>query len=168
MRNGYACCASTVSIHAPRAGRDLKASVSFTRFNRFNPRAPRGARLKHLELEDAQQGFNPRAPRGARPPFKSIDTKREVSIHAPRAGRDNAMKSALGIDNPFQSTRPARGATSRIPTPTDQPEPQRPKPDSSTDPNTVTPFIRTLIGAFVQVPTFRCQLVLCPLLFEMN
>ena len=79
----------SVSIHAPRAGRDQAAGMCSTSIRRFNPRAPRGAR---------------RGCGGSSPP-RSI-----VSIHAPRAGRDYAYK-APGCREWFQSTRPARGAT---------------------------------------------------------
>ena len=34
-----------ISIHAPREGRDLRVSRSHTPARYFNPRAPRGARL---------------------------------------------------------------------------------------------------------------------------
>ncbi|MGO9096972.1 MAG: hypothetical protein ACLQGV_17335, partial [Bryobacteraceae bacterium] len=59
--------AEWVSIHAPRAGRDLGQIVKLLEWIGFNPRAPRGARL---------------LPGLITPPM-----------------------------NPFQSTRPARGAT---------------------------------------------------------
>ena len=145
-----------VSIHAPRAGRDrirLKTNVlSWC----FNPRAPCGARLYSTSLFHRRHGFNPRAPCGARlvPPCPRTTSLcfnprapcgarlssicysvcyRNVSIHAPRAGRDSsAQHPPLPRDsfNPrapcgarptlvfvrvavtaFQSTRPVRGAT---------------------------------------------------------
>ena len=34
-----------------------------------------------------------------------------ISIHAPRAGRDQEGKQAYGSNEQFQSTRPVRGAT---------------------------------------------------------
>ena len=37
---------------------------------------------------------------------------REISIHAPHAGRDRTPKPEKTIDKKFQSTRPMRGATS--------------------------------------------------------
>ena len=81
---------SIVSIHAPRAGRDVE-SAWFTR-----PRAC----------------FNPRAPCGARQacPCRSA-SGRTVSIHAPRAGRDTLRQSTASGASEFQSTRPVRGAT---------------------------------------------------------
>ena len=36
-----------VSIHAPRAGRDLATGADIPQWQSFNPRAPRGARPSH-------------------------------------------------------------------------------------------------------------------------
>ena len=63
-----------VSIHAPRAGRDVEA----------------------LTCASSHAGFNPRAPRGARRDcWRSRDSVEYVSIHAPRAGRDCATRNLL-------------------------------------------------------------------------
>ena len=56
----------------------------------FNPRAPRGARPREKRACRVTVNFNPRAPRGARRPAYFAAT---IDFH------------------PFQSTRPARGAT---------------------------------------------------------
>ena len=58
----------SISIHAPRAGRDHAASPISGRARHFNPRAPCGARLLH-----------------SIPRFGDFC----ISIHAPRAGRDD-------------------------------------------------------------------------------
>ena len=79
-----------VSIHAPRAGRDWAYNRPARTVAGFNPRAPRGAR-----------------PAGAAPPASPSS----VSIHAPRAGRDTGAVASTKHLAPFQSTRPARGAT---------------------------------------------------------
>ncbi len=126
---------STVSIHAPRAGRDQVANTSAAlcvvfqstrpvrgatllsdarHFHtaRFNPRAPCGARqpkqkilifsilfqstrpvrgaTRHTQHDiPTTASFNPRAPCGARLlGFFDADQLPNVSIHAPRAGRD--------------------------------------------------------------------------------
>ena len=102
----------------------------------FNPRAPRGARLHIRNTIVLANCFNPRAPRGARPsvlfrrlgselfqstrpaggatwgaePALSFD---DVSIHAPRGGRDALSGLSVSYSLMFQSTRPAGGATSR-------------------------------------------------------
>ena len=56
--------------------------------------------------------FNPRPPRGGRP-CKSdmIDYGKHISIHAPREGGDLALRYKATTSS-FQSTPPARGATS--------------------------------------------------------
>ena len=123
----------------------------------FNPRAPCGARRgTRSHRSGSDTGFNPRAPCGARPAsafspstwllFQSTrpvrgatgvvdDRRRErevsihapragrdgavlvdndgllVSIHAPRAGRDSGYGTTLAPMSLFQSTRPVRGAT---------------------------------------------------------
>jgi hypothetical protein len=92
------CGPRVVSIHAPRTGRDLSSP--------------------QVNIIGAHSSFNPRAPYGTRPPAIVYGCKVEsknVSIHAPRAGRDAPMPcldsgSSSGL---FQSTRPARGATTR-------------------------------------------------------
>ena len=101
----------------------------------FNPRAPCGARLHGgADGQRQHEHFNPRAPCGARPRGFSLRSgAHRISIHAPRAGRDEAGDVEIGSPtnfNPrapcgarlaewkrmgysvkFQSTRPVRGAT---------------------------------------------------------
>ena len=56
--------------------------------------------------------FNPRAPRGARLLLRLTPLAiLEVSIHAPRVGRDMASRKKRKLAWEFQSTRPAWGAT---------------------------------------------------------
>ena len=148
---------SRISIHAPHAGRDLRAACIFLDGERFqstrpmrgatskygtdtdydikfqstrpargatikpvmraagvtyfNPRAPRGARQDCTATRLAQRHFNPRAPRGARP--ASFPLLRQLLDFNPRAPRGARRKLLLvGLNSmPFQSTRPARGAT---------------------------------------------------------
>ena len=125
----------------------------------FNPRAPCGARLPPMGYYTISLCFNPRAPCGARrgAPYRSFSCSMfqstrpvrgathtmivwfyigNVSIHAPRAGRDDVAPFELPFPacfNPrapcgarlhlhdwygrfqlFQSTRPVRGATTLI------------------------------------------------------
>ena len=124
----------TVSIHAPRAGRDDRADHGGRALN-VSIHAPRAGRDGPLPSRKASRYcFNPRAPRGARPrrwstcapwDMVSIHAPRAgrdagrirqglrwyVSIHAPRAGRDQMNWCAHVSERAFQSTRPARGAT---------------------------------------------------------
>ena len=82
--------AQDISIHAPREGRDHCTTPRDLYFYHFNPRAPRGARLNKIILIARLLNFNPRAPRGARQNHNEKHEKQQQ----------------------FQSTRPARGATS--------------------------------------------------------
>ena len=145
-----------VSIHAPRAGRDFYPSCMGDVDTGFNPRAPCGARQAvYLGGNDEMAFQSTRPVRGATlicwidvmihlfqstRPVRGATSRSaeechfgEVSIHAPRAGRDIAScgQSNLAIRfNPrapcgarqvltktgmllssFQSTRPVRGAT---------------------------------------------------------
>ena len=82
-----------VSIHAPREGCDMRSPPVPTRSLCFNPRTPRGVRRTVSTLViQLPSSFNPRTPRGVR---HTISTVKEVT-------------------NMFQSTHPARGATSGI------------------------------------------------------
>ena len=80
-----------VSIHAAREGGDPALRPNAYRLARFNPRRPRGRRRHQPILEPVDRGFNPRRPRGRRP--------------SQVLGQNNAAS--------FQSTPPARAATSR-------------------------------------------------------
>ena len=172
---------NTISIHAPRAGRDPSPPPRWRICWHFNPRAPCGARLAMICSLDISREFqstrpvrgatnethcwhfdhahfNPRAPCGARPvttatlayllAFQSTRPVRgatvwhsstgrmsRISIHAPRAGRDESLrpmwtwvtdfnprapcgarrftKNSNFGGQPFQSTRPVRGATTQ-------------------------------------------------------
>ena len=126
-----------VSIHAPRTGRDNTRQAHIwwrSRFqstrpargattgqgrddtteNRFQSTRPaRGATSQSLHRRRRRTSFNPRAPHGAR--HRASDSpgeQRQVSIHAPRTGRDTPVRGRGAHRGLFQSTRPARGATS--------------------------------------------------------
>ncbi len=125
-----------VSIHAPHAGRDLLDTFALVGVRSFNPRAPCGARRRRTATASSKPSFNPRAPCGARRHSGRGAGARDVSIHAPHAGRDDkhavghAVKHGFNPRAPcgarrlferlvfdklvFQSTRPMRGATSVI------------------------------------------------------
>ena len=81
----------SISIHAPREGRDTYCRFRPLQQAYFNPRAPRGARHdsgKIIVL--ALFNFNPRAPRGARQTFLPDSLILiDISIHAPSEGRDS-------------------------------------------------------------------------------
>ena len=80
-----------ISIHAPREGSDYGQERQNPKRLYFNPRSPRGERHGVPKPEPcACRYFNPRSPRGERP------------------GRSHGAGGTHG----FQSTLPARGATS--------------------------------------------------------
>ena len=101
---------------------------------RFNPRAPCGARpvdggvqvilesiSTHAPLAgrdgtmcpkwDRPPYFNPRAPCGARRRDALVALHFEISTHAPLAGRDHGRCRRHSAKQGFQPTRPLRGAT---------------------------------------------------------
>ena len=61
-----------------------------------------------------RERFNPRAPCGARLGYVVVGAVTWISTHAPLAGRDPSG-SARRRSGAFQPTRPLRGATSLIP-----------------------------------------------------
>ena len=101
-----------ISIHALREERDTAIVTGCSSDRNFNPRAPRGARLRPAALVALRSGisihalreerdprsgnhfggdwnFNPRAPRGARPKHKPpVEAVKSISIHALREERD--------------------------------------------------------------------------------
>ena len=102
-----------ISIHAPRAGRDFLISFQVSGMvENFNPRAPCGARLPQTMLGMSPGIFQSTRPvRGATGhPQKRLQPQ-DISIHAPRAGRDLDAIEGRMLTKPFQSTRPVRGAT---------------------------------------------------------
>jgi len=114
-----------VSIHAPRAGRDLTgAATSSVTFEFQSTRPARGAtQAQNAQMADLLfqstliQEFldgrfqSTRPARGATAAQARFDERSAVSIHAPRAGRDTMRRSRPCAKRWFQSTRPARGAT---------------------------------------------------------
>ena len=126
-----------ISIHAPREGCDLSQAAEMAEPEDFNPRTPRGVRLDMYNFNTIFHGFQSTHPaRGATPAQRLQQQGSRISIHAPREGCD--CKHRLQIShvsnfNPrtprgvrpwtmcvvrtlsrFQSTHPARGATSRL------------------------------------------------------
>ena len=104
----------TISIHAPREGGDSSANRCRSCWIHFNPRPPRGGRRPSTTISSSiRADFNPRPPRGGRQSTKKTPPKKlRISIHAPREGGDDfPEKSCIFIDEVFQSTPPARGAT---------------------------------------------------------
>ena len=79
-----------ISIHAPREGGDHTTFARLLVYADFNPRPPRGGRRHIARYKLLMRNFNPRSPRGGR-------------LHPLLKCFRNVL---------FQSTPPARGATS--------------------------------------------------------
>ena len=79
----------------------------------FNPRAPCGARLSLWNIAPREAKFQPTRPlRGAtRDWHATVAPPRDISTHAPLAGRDKISRLLLSGTHQFQPTRPLRGAT---------------------------------------------------------
>ena len=86
-----------ISTHAPLAGRDEEAAQMARTRKKFQPTRPlRGATTCCSACPDAPPNFNPRAPCGARHPLRTYKYRdRQISTHAPLAGRD---KPRLVVD----------------------------------------------------------------------
>ena len=85
---GQPAGAVRISIHSPRVGRDIPHMLPFLPQSYFNPLAPCGARRRSRDFERLHQYFNPLAPCGARRQGYRELTRRSISIHSPRVGRD--------------------------------------------------------------------------------
>ena len=103
-----------VSIHAPRAGRDLKAGKRHGPASCFNPRAPCGARPSQRTTNGSGREFQSTRPvRGA---TLRLEVLASVSpCFNPRAPCGARLSDSFSVRYPggFQSTRPVRGATAR-------------------------------------------------------
>ena len=102
-----------VSIHAPRAGRDQTQRYPAQSRACFNPRAPRGARRIQLEYVEADGVFQSTRPaRGATDalPWPGVH---DTGFQSTRPARGATLYGGRRLSRlpSFQSTRPARGAT---------------------------------------------------------
>ena len=102
----------SISIHAPREGRDVKPKKRRGVIDDFNPRAPRGARHQCQQFQCHSSPISIHAPREGRDGCRGKCGRRDhISIHAPREGCDVLVFITTVTWIKFQSTRPARGAT---------------------------------------------------------
>ena len=127
-----------ISIHPPRAGRDMICARSFLWRNHFNPPAPCGAGPQRHLLASKSLDFNPPAPCGAglrrlryqwrvghfNPPapcgagrFTWVTMCSVIWYFNPPAPCGAGHPSDWNTDDPapFQSTRPMRGGTAADP-----------------------------------------------------
>ena len=101
-----------ISIHAPREGSDLLREGRTNKERNFNPRSPRGERPRWSRKTAGSSHFNPRSPRGERQfSAKLVINSVDFNPRSPRGERP----THITLIHPrclFQSTLPARGATS--------------------------------------------------------
>ena len=102
-----------ISIHPPRAGRDhLHPAVKWLERN-FNPPAPCGAGHKKAVMQTLEGAISIHPPRAGRDDglHRGCIRTQRISIHPPRAGRDVWCSTMIFAAAAFQSTRPVRGGT---------------------------------------------------------
>ena len=132
------CLSFFISIHAPREGGDPCIRRHTSASSHFNPRPPRGGRPDFANAQYDVVDISIHAPReGGDTPLRDVPTVLGISIHAPREGGDcRAFRhcrrrryfnprpprggrprsfSLVPSYRKFQSTPPARGATSQMP-----------------------------------------------------
>ena len=119
-----------ISIHAPRAGRDIEIRLTPAIAHRFQSTRPvrgattvkavggnvnlfqstrpvRGATFVRSRIHSRAHDFNPRAPCGARPGGQTgLWQQRAISIHAPRAGRDGGRRGSWCSPDDFNPRAP--------------------------------------------------------------
>ena len=88
-----ACLSDEISIHAPRTGSDYQVLADLPVTIEISIHAPR-------------TGSDCAAACGS--------SRRKISIHAPRTGSDTVLLLAVAVGAKFQSTLPARGATTHL------------------------------------------------------
>ena len=96
----------------PSRGATVNPGVHFNKDGDFNPRSPRGERLRILTVKFSVIRFQSTLPsRGATNTCIYICQYKKISIHAPLAGSDSWLSRCAGKPSKFQSTLPSRGAT---------------------------------------------------------
>ena len=99
----------------PARGATTGGDAGQHRHRHFNPRSPHGERRARAQRTPTGADFNPRSPHGERPGAGIPNQPgHDISIHAPRTGSDKTGRR-LHPAARFQSTLPARGATSILP-----------------------------------------------------
>ena len=106
------CSSDNISTHAPRTGSDSKSSRVHRRKEDFNPRSPHGERPYSAARVVSLVRISTHAPRtGSDVPRHVCFAAVLISTHAPRTGSDDARGGLSLMDDLFQPTLPARGAT---------------------------------------------------------
>ena len=104
----YITGSNCISIHAPLAGCDvehIQHTVWFSPY--FNPRAPCGARPRRLIRPTPRPTFQSTRPvRGATSKKPITELRCQISIHAPRAGRDCSDVARCSCQRDFNPRAP--------------------------------------------------------------
>ena len=103
-----------ISIHAPRTGSDSFSCGSGSDFSIISIHAPRTGSDGEIDAQGNFIAISIHAPRTGSDAQSCAIMKRllVISIHAPRTGSDADCQQLNAVDSSFQSTLPARGATS--------------------------------------------------------
>ena len=108
--------AANISIHAPRTGSDNQLHAGDGGAARFQSTLPaRGATFVTQSIFNALGDFNPRSPHGERPAFRSTHSLDATNFNprSPHGERLMVAGQCRAARPVFQSTLPARGATSK-------------------------------------------------------
>ena len=101
-----------ISIHASRGGSDPVSHVSLLTISYFNPRFPRGKRLRLFLIALGIFLFQSTLPAGeATDSPSALSMISPISIHASRGGSDVSIATTYPRGLIFQSTLPAGEAT---------------------------------------------------------
>ena len=102
-----------ISIHAPRTGSDVTDKEGQRGTYRISIHAPRTGSDLTRDLITADNDISIHAPRTGsdRLMFLPASRRQKISIHAPRTGSDVDETRRTVLVVIFQSTLPARGAT---------------------------------------------------------
>ena len=104
---------STISIHAPREGSDVMSLTARASILPFQSTLPaKGATKRHDDPARAAGNFNPRSPRRERP-ATGLPQAAPTDFNPRSPRRERRSRQATSPSRPtFQSTLPAKGATS--------------------------------------------------------
>ena len=105
-----------ISIHAPRTGSDMlgrkKMANVMTHFNPRSPHGERGLKCVPAEVSAPTKRRSPCGERGLK--YRADGCQKTTCGVAPRTGSDADVVQSLCVDEGFQSTLPARGATPQV------------------------------------------------------
>ena len=101
-----------ISTHTPHAGRNLSTSVLVFHTLHFNSHAPCGAQ-QLLDRKNSAKNFNSHAPCGAQPPPRppGRPPADPFQLTRPMRGATAFSGAQYAAPRKFQLTRPMRGAT---------------------------------------------------------